>query len=101
MQSHFIYIIARANEHHQQMHSYYKLIEEELEEITKEWSVDLLIPADPAKLCNVDSPKAVHNTPGPRNTKKNEEAQDVHSTSAETPSISPERGVDGGEIDGT
>jgi hypothetical protein len=34
---HFIYITPRADEHHQQLHSYYKLTEEDLEEITKEW----------------------------------------------------------------
>jgi hypothetical protein len=79
-----------ADEHHQQLQSYYKLTEEDLEEITKEWSVDLLIPADPVELSDVDSPEAVRDTPGPSKTKKNEEAHDVHSTSAETPSISPE-----------
>jgi hypothetical protein len=98
---HFIYITPRADEHHQQLQSYYKLTEEDLEEITKEWSADLLIPADPMELSDVDSPEAVHDTPGQSKTKKNEEAQDVHNTSAQTPSISPERGGDGGEIDGT
>jgi hypothetical protein len=34
-------------------------MEEELEEITKEWSTDLLIPADPTEISNIDSPKAV------------------------------------------
>lgn len=33
---HFIYITARSNEHKQQLQSYYKLTEEDLEEITKE-----------------------------------------------------------------
>jgi hypothetical protein len=61
---HFIYITPHTDEHHQQLQSYYKLTEEDLEEITKEWSVDLLIPADPAELSDVDSPEAVHDTPG-------------------------------------
>jgi hypothetical protein len=83
------------------LQSYYKLTEEDLEEITKEWSADLLIPADPVELSDVDSPEAMHDTPGQRKTKKNEEAQDVHNTSTQTPSISPEHGGDGREIDGT
>ena len=44
---HFIYIIARVDEHKQQLQSYYKLTEEDLEEITKEWSADLLISTEP------------------------------------------------------
>jgi hypothetical protein len=83
------------------LHSYYKLTEEYLEDITKEWSMDLLIPADPVELSNVDSLEAMHDTPGQCKTKKNEEAQDVHNTSAYTPSISLDKGGDGGEIDGT
>jgi hypothetical protein len=54
---HFIYITARADEHKQQLQSYYKLTEEDLEEITKDWSVDLLIPADPAEISDIDSPE--------------------------------------------
>jgi hypothetical protein len=46
---HFIYIIACADEHKEQLQSYYKLIEEDLEEITKEWSIDLLVSADPVR----------------------------------------------------
>jgi hypothetical protein len=41
---HFIYLTARADEHKEQLQSYYKLTEEDLEEITKDWSTDLLIP---------------------------------------------------------
>jgi hypothetical protein len=52
---HFLYIIARANEHKKQLHSYYILTEEYLEEITKEWSVDLLVLADPAEISDVDN----------------------------------------------
>jgi hypothetical protein len=44
--------------------------------------VDLLIPADPAELFDVDSPEVVHDTPRQSKTKKNQEARDVHSTSA-------------------
>jgi hypothetical protein len=52
------------------------------------------------ELSDIDSPEAAHDTPGPSKTKKNEEAQDVSSTSVKTASISPEQGGDGGEIDG-
>jgi len=97
---HFIYILARVDEHKKQLQSYYKLTEEDLEEITKDWSVDLLISADPMEIFDIDSPKATHDTPGPNKTKKNEEAQDVSSTLAKTASISPKQGGDGGQIDG-
>jgi hypothetical protein len=43
---HFNYITARTNEHKEEIYSYYKLIEEDLKEITKDWSTELLIPAD-------------------------------------------------------
>jgi hypothetical protein len=35
------------------------LTEEDLEQITKEWSVDLLVAADPAEMSDVDSPEAM------------------------------------------
>jgi hypothetical protein len=97
---HFIYITARVDEHKKQLQSYYKLTKEELEEITKEWSVDLLILVEPIELSDIGSPKEAHDTLGLSKTKKNEEAQDVRSTLAKTASISPEQGGDGGEIDG-
>jgi hypothetical protein len=34
---HFIYITARRDKHKEDLQSYYKLIEEDIEEITKEW----------------------------------------------------------------
>lgn len=97
----FIYITARAHKHKQQLQSYYKLTKEDLEEITKEWSADLLIPTNPTELSDIDSPKAAHDTPGPSKAKKNEEAQDVHSTSAKIASISHEQGGDDEETDGS
>jgi hypothetical protein len=63
-----------ANEHKQQLQSYYNMMEEDLEEITKSWSMDLLIPIDPMEISNIDSLEAVHDTPGPSKTKKNEES---------------------------
>jgi hypothetical protein len=98
---HFTYITVHADEHKQQLQSYYKLTEEDLEQITKEWSADLLVAADPAEMSDVDSPEAMPDTPGPRKTKKDDEVQDVHSTSMKTTSISPAQGGDGEELGGT
>jgi hypothetical protein len=97
---HFIYITMHADGYKQQLKSYYKLTEDELEEITKEWSADHLIPTDPAEIFDIDSPETTHDTPRPSKTKKNEEAQDVNNTSAKTASISPKKGGVGEEIDG-
>jgi hypothetical protein len=97
---HFIYIIAHADVYKQQLQSYYKLIKEDNEEITKGWLVDLLIPANPAELSDVDSPEATQDTPGPSKTKKPEEVHDVDSPSVRTTSITLEEGDDGKEIEG-
>jgi hypothetical protein len=76
------------------------LIEDDLEDITKEWLADLLVPAESLEMSNVDSPETMSDTPGPSKTKKNDNVHDVHSTSVETYSTSPEQGDDGGEIGG-
>jgi hypothetical protein len=44
-----------------------------LEEINKEWSIDLLISVDPAEISDIDSPEPLHDTPRPRKTKEDEE----------------------------
>jgi hypothetical protein len=98
---HFIYITVRTDGHKQQLQSYYKLMEDDLEEITKEWSVDLLVPADPVEMSDVDSPETTQDTPGPSKIKKTEEVHDLDSASVKTASISAEQGGDGREIDGT
>jgi hypothetical protein len=77
------------------------LTEEDLEEITKEWSADILIPANPVEISDVDSPEIVQDTPRPSKTKKFEDIQDLESTSVNTTSTSPEQGGDDEEIDGT
>jgi uncharacterized protein YsxB (DUF464 family) len=41
---HFIYINARGDEQKEELQSYYKLTEEDMEEITKEWPAKFLIP---------------------------------------------------------
>jgi hypothetical protein len=43
---HFIYITACIDEHKEEIHSYYKLTEEDMEEITKEWPAEFVIPVD-------------------------------------------------------
>jgi hypothetical protein len=98
---HFTYITAHIDEHKQQLQSYYKLTEEDLEQITKEWSADLLVSADPAEMSDVDKSEAMPDTPGPSKTKKDDEVQDIHSTSTNTTSISPAQGGDGEELGGT
>jgi hypothetical protein len=89
---HFIYITARSDEHEEKLQSYYKITEEDLEEITKEWFADLLIPTNPAEISDLDSQEDTHkehNTP-----KKTEEVQNLRSTSGNTASVSLDRGGD-------
>jgi hypothetical protein len=59
LDQHFIYITMRINEQKQQLQSYYKLTEEDLEEITKDWSVNFLIPANPSEISDIDIPTTV------------------------------------------
>jgi hypothetical protein len=63
--------------------------------------VDLLVAVDPTEMSDLEIPEAMSNTPGPSNTKKDDEVQDVHSTSTNTTSISPMQGGDGEELGGT
>ena len=73
------------------------MTEEDLEEITKEWSTNLLVLADPAELSDIDIPEAAQNTLGPSKTKKttkmkkDEEIQDIDNKSIRTTSISPKQ----------
>jgi hypothetical protein len=96
MDCHFIYLTPRIAEHQEQLQSYYKLTEEDLKEITKEWSADLLVPADPAEMSDIDSPRTAQDTLGPsktkkeKSTKKIEEVQDIDSLSIRTASITPD-----------
>jgi hypothetical protein len=48
-----------------------------------------------------DSPETVHDTPGPNKMKKTEEVQDLSSASGKTASVSPDRGGEEEEINGT
>jgi hypothetical protein len=72
---HFIYITAQADKQKEEIQSYYKLREKDLEEITKDWSANLLITADPANMFDpeTDSSEATHkehDTPRPNRRKK-------------------------------
>jgi hypothetical protein len=57
------------------------MTEDDLEKITKEWSADLLVAADPVEMSNIDRPEAMPDTPGLRKPKKDVEVQDIHNTS--------------------
>jgi hypothetical protein len=73
-------------------------MEEDLEDITKDWLLDLLIPVDSSYISNIDNPKIAQDTPGMSRTKKTEEVQELDSASMKTASISPEKGGDGEEL---
>jgi hypothetical protein len=90
----FIYITTQADEHKEQLQLYYKLMKEDLKEITKDWSIDLLIPIDPAEMFDPKIPETTHkehDRPGPNRMKKTEEVQDLSSASGKTASVSPGR----------
>jgi hypothetical protein len=89
---HFTYITVRANEHKEKLQTYYKLTED-LEEITKEWFTNLLIPTNPVEILDIDSPEDTHkehNTPRTSRKKKTEEVQNLSNTSGRTASMSPD-----------
>jgi hypothetical protein len=93
---HFIYLTPRADEHQEQLQSYYKLTEEYLEDINKEWSANLLVAADLANILDISSLEAAQDTLGPskmqktKEMKKTEEVQDVDSRSVRTASVTPD-----------
>jgi hypothetical protein len=102
---HFIYLTSCVNENKEQLQSYYKLTEEDLEEITKEWSANLLIPANLAEVSDIDNLVGVQNTPRPSKTKKtkktnkDEDIQDVDRISIRTTSVTPEKGSNGEDLE--
>jgi hypothetical protein len=59
-----------------------------LEDITKDWSTDLLIPREPVEMSDLDSPEATHDTLGPSKIKKIKEVHDLDNASVKTASIS-------------
>jgi hypothetical protein len=98
---HFTYITVSSDEHKQQLQSCYKLTEDDLEEITKEWLVNILVAADPTDMSDVESTEAMSDTPRQRKTKKDYEVEDIPSTSTKTTLVSPTQGGDGDELGGT
>jgi hypothetical protein len=52
---HFIYITMRKDEHQEELQSYYKMIDEYMEQITKEWPEDFLVPVADAELFDTDT----------------------------------------------
>jgi hypothetical protein len=75
-------------------------MEYDLEDITKEWSVDLLVLADPMEMSDVDSSEIALDTVRPSKIKNTKEVHDIDSASMKTASISVEEGGDGEELDG-
>jgi hypothetical protein len=73
-------------------------MEDDLEDITKEWSANLLVPTDLAEIFDVHSPETVPDIVGPSRIKKTEEVHDLDSASMKTASISVEKGADGIEV---
>jgi hypothetical protein len=76
---HFIYIIVRRDKSKEELQSYYKLTEEDMEEITKEWSVEFLVLVGDAELSDPDligSPmvtRTEYDGPSSANKKKKKE----------------------------
>jgi hypothetical protein len=51
---HFIYITMCRDETKEELHSYYKLTDEDTKEITQEWLDEFLVPVEQTKLSNPD-----------------------------------------------
>jgi hypothetical protein len=49
---HFIYITTRRDESKEELQSYYKLTDEDMEDISKEWLTELLVPVKQIELSN-------------------------------------------------
>jgi hypothetical protein len=101
---HFIYITVHRGEHKEELQSYYKLTEEDMEEMTKEWPEELLVPVNQTKLSDPDLIGSAvvtceeYDAPNSRRKKKKEDVQEIHNTSEETASNSPNGGGDN-EVD--
>jgi hypothetical protein len=86
----------RRDESKEELQLYYKLTDEDMEEITKEWSAEFLVPVEQTELSNPDiigSPVVTREEyDGPSSTKKKkkkEEVQEINNASEETASDSP------------
>jgi hypothetical protein len=100
----FIYVTVCRGEHKEDIQSYYKLTEEYMEEITKEWTEKILIPVKKTNLSDPDlirSPVVTHkeyDAPSSSKNKNKEKVQELNDTSEETTPDSPEGGG-GDEVD--
>jgi hypothetical protein len=87
------------------MQSYYKLTDEDMEEITKEWLVEFLVPIEQTELSNPDiigSPMVTleeYDGPNSSKKKKKEEVQEINNALEETASKSPGGGGGDDEVD--
>jgi hypothetical protein len=76
---HFIYITTRSDENKEELQSYYKLNNEDMEEITKEWPTEFLVPVEKMDISNpniIKIPvvtKEEYDGPGNSKKKKKEE----------------------------
>jgi hypothetical protein len=52
---HFIYITSRIDENKEELQSYYNLTDEDMEQITKEWLEDFLVPIVDVELFDIDT----------------------------------------------
>jgi hypothetical protein len=83
---HFIYITAHIDKHKEELQSYYKLTEEDMEEITKEWPEEFLVPVEHAELSDPDligSPvvtREEYDAPNSSRRKKKEEVHELNNT---------------------
>jgi hypothetical protein len=78
---HSTYITAHRDESKEELRSYYKLTDEDMEEITKEWPAKFLVPVEDVEISNLDiirSPlvtRVEHD--GQSNTKKKKKKEEV------------------------
>jgi hypothetical protein len=100
---HFIYITVRGDESKEELQSYYKLTEEDMEEITKEWPAEFLILVGDAEISNPDiieiplvTREEYDGPSSARKKKKKEEVQEINSASEKTMFDSP--GGEGDEV---
>jgi hypothetical protein len=98
---HFIYITACRDESKEELQSYYKLTEEDMVDITKEWSVEFLVPFEQTEPFDPDligSPivtrEEYYGPSSARNKKNKEEVQEINNASEETVPDSPGGGGD-------
>jgi hypothetical protein len=101
---HFIYITVWTDESKEELQSYYKLTEEDLEEITKEWTAKFLIPVDQEALSDPNLIGILvvtheeYDAPNSSRNKNKEDVYEIHNTSEETASYLP-RGGGYNEVD--